>query len=221
MGYKRYKMLQKYINGEPQDEYRQGELIDDTVYNTLEACNEGNDNPDEPIYGAIYQWVVISDTYDCVNYSKYTREKEQISYDSGVSWEDTGQTRRGDLLEANSTDCGYNHILYRYEDDKVLFEMYEPCWSGEGADRRSRLNLRVWNKTENGTVRTKFFREGAYIDGWAYTEPQTDETFTHPFTFSTFYNVHNYYIEIGVNNSVKYRTDYFAFTSREIRNECS
>ena len=55
MGYKRYKMLQKYVNGEPQEEYKQGELIDDTVYNTLEDCNNGNDNPDEPIVGNIYQ----------------------------------------------------------------------------------------------------------------------------------------------------------------------
>lgn len=45
MGFKRYKMLQQYINGEAQEEYRQGDLIDDTVYNTLESCNDGNQKP--------------------------------------------------------------------------------------------------------------------------------------------------------------------------------
>ena len=107
MGYKRYKMLQKYINGEPQEEYKQGELIDDTIYQTLDACNEGNQNPDKPIEGDIYQWVTVSGEYECVGYDKYTKEKEQVSTDGGQTWTDTGQTRAGTLIEANSVDCGY------------------------------------------------------------------------------------------------------------------
>lgn len=107
MGYKRYKMLQKYINGEVQEEYKQGELISSTVFSTLEACNEGNQRPDEPIEGDIYQWVTVSGEYLCNEYDKYTKEKEQSSSDRGVSWTDTGRTRQGSLIEANSSDCGY------------------------------------------------------------------------------------------------------------------
>ena len=107
MGYKRYKMLQKYINGEPQEEYRQGELIDDTVYSTLEDCNDGNQKPDEPIEGYIYQWVTVSGEYVCNDVNKYTKEKEQKSSNNGVTWTDTGRTRQGTLIEANSEDCGY------------------------------------------------------------------------------------------------------------------
>ena len=46
MAYKRYKMLQLYVNGEAQEQYKQGELIDDTVYEELSECNEGNPKPD-------------------------------------------------------------------------------------------------------------------------------------------------------------------------------
>ena len=176
------------------------------------------------LLGAIYQWVVINDTYDCVNFNKYTREKEQISYDNGVTWEDTGQTRRGDLLEANSDDCGYNHIIDRYEDDEVLYEMYEPCWYIEDDSRTSRLNVRVWNKSGTYKMRFALYEEGAYNRGWKDIQTQTDDRFTFPFSFSTFYRVHNYYVKISkmVDGDLyrKYNTNYFAFTGSEIRNEC-
>lgn len=105
MLYKRYKMLQKYINGEAQEEYKQGELISDVTFGTLSECNEGNQKPDETIEGNIYQWVTISDDYICNGKDKYTKEKEQTSSDGGVTWIDTGRTRQGDLLQANSDDC--------------------------------------------------------------------------------------------------------------------
>lgn len=53
------------------------------------------------------QWV--ADTgYVCVGFNKMNKEKEQVSYNSGISWADTGNTRAGStLIEQNSTDCGY------------------------------------------------------------------------------------------------------------------
>lgn len=228
MGFKRYKMLQKYINGEPQEEYRQGELIDDTIYSTLDACNEGNQKPDEPIADTTYQWVTIDNEYLCANYSKYTKEKEQISYDRGVTWEDTGKTRRGELIEPNSEDCGYNHILFRYEDDEVLFEMYEPCWFVEESSRTPRLNIRVWNKGETNIMRTTLYIEGAHNRGWKDIQPQTDETFSFSFSTSSFYNSNRYYILVSEMVGEpgawwlynKYNTGYFSFTGSEIKNEC-
>ena len=105
MLYKRYKMLQKYINGEAQEEYKQGELISEVTFGTLSECNEGNQKPDESIEGNIYQWVTISDDYVCNGKDKYTKEKEQSSSDGGATWTDTGRTRQGYLIQANSTDC--------------------------------------------------------------------------------------------------------------------
>ena len=54
------------------------------------------------------QWV--ADTgYVCVGFDKYNKEKEQVSYNSGISWADTGNTRAGStLIEQNSEDCGYS-----------------------------------------------------------------------------------------------------------------
>ena len=114
MLYKRYKMLQKYINGEAQEEYKQGELISDVTFGTLDACNEGNQKPDESIEGNIYQWVVISGDYVCNGKDKYTKEKEQTSSDGGIIWTDTGRTRQGYLLQANSADCNEHTVEYRW-----------------------------------------------------------------------------------------------------------
>lgn len=54
-----------------------------------------------------YRWVTVSGEYVCVGHNKYTVEKEQTSSDGGKTWTDTGNTRQGDLIEANSTDCSY------------------------------------------------------------------------------------------------------------------
>lgn len=114
MLYKRYKMLQKYINGEAQEEYKQGELISEVTFGTLSECNEGNQKPDETIEGNIYQWVTISGDYVCNGKDKYTKEKEQTSSDGGITWTDTGRTRQGYLLQANSTDCVEHTVEYRW-----------------------------------------------------------------------------------------------------------
>ena len=54
-----------------------------------------------------YRWVTVSGEYVCDTGNKYAKEKEQVSEDGGMTWTDTGQTRAGTLIEANSTDCGY------------------------------------------------------------------------------------------------------------------
>lgn len=55
---------------------------------------------------AITRWVIVSGDYVCVGNDKYNREKEQISYDEGVTWTDTGAVRAGStLIETDSQDC--------------------------------------------------------------------------------------------------------------------
>ena len=55
-----------------------------------------------------YRWVTVSDEYVCVGYDKYEQLKKQESID-GVNWTDVVplETMQGNLIEANSTDCGY------------------------------------------------------------------------------------------------------------------
>ena len=104
MGYKRYKMLQKYVNGVATEEYKQGDLISESEYSTYDVCMEGNEKPDVPVIDTIYQWV--NDGTTCDGRSKYKLEKQQKSTDNGVTWTDTGATRKGNLIASCSDDCG-------------------------------------------------------------------------------------------------------------------
>ena len=104
MSYKRYKMLQKYVNGVATEEYKQGDLISESEYSTYDVCMEGNEKPDVPVIDTIYQWV--NDGTTCDGRSKYILEKQQKSTDSGVTWTDTGATRKGNLIASCSDDCG-------------------------------------------------------------------------------------------------------------------
>ena len=56
-----------------------------------------------------YRWVTVSDKYVCVGHNKYEQLKKQQSTDGGTTWTDVSpiETRQGNLIEANSTDCGY------------------------------------------------------------------------------------------------------------------
>lgn len=66
--------------------------------------------------GAItmYRWTL--DGFMCQGYDKYERYKRQVSHDNGGSWQDVepAEYQRGNLLEANSTDCGYIEPIYRW-----------------------------------------------------------------------------------------------------------
>ena len=82
-----------------------GQTMTDELLEPNSSCCDG----DTYICGqAIYRWVTVSGEYVCVGYDKYNKEKEQVSYNSGISWADTGNTRAGStLIEQNSEDCGY------------------------------------------------------------------------------------------------------------------
>ena len=59
----------------------------------------------------IYRWIVMTGATDyvCSGTSKYAKEKKQYSIDSGTTWNDVSpaEYRRGNLIEEQSTDCGY------------------------------------------------------------------------------------------------------------------
>ena len=62
------------------------------------------------------RWVADGDNYICSGssgYDKYQQEKQQVSYNDGQTWLDVSpkQTRVGELLEANSIDCGADPSL--------------------------------------------------------------------------------------------------------------
>ena len=94
--YNRYQKLQKYINNVPQDEYKQGELIGEVEYETLEEC-EGQ---------LQYRWVVSETKTMCSEYDLYNLEVKQFTTDGGLTWEDTDEIRLGPLVESWSNSCG-------------------------------------------------------------------------------------------------------------------
>ena len=64
-----------------------------------------------------YRWKAApTDDYLCSGTSKYYKVYYEVSYDGGQTWQHAvpEQTKRGDLIEANSTDCGYIAPQYRW-----------------------------------------------------------------------------------------------------------
>ena len=54
------------------------------------------------------RWIEVNPSIDfiCENGNKFYLQKKEISTD-GVNWTDSGDKRKGPLIEANSADCGY------------------------------------------------------------------------------------------------------------------
>ena len=65
---------------------------------------------------SIFRWVVmdISSDYICEGMTKYYKEKEQVSYDSGATWQDVwpAEYRKGELYETDSVECEADYYGY-------------------------------------------------------------------------------------------------------------
>jgi len=94
------------------EETQQGELIE------TNSVDCGYVPPVEPQY----QWVV--DGYTCNGVDKYQKKVKQISYDEGQTWENIVPevTELGDLLEQNSTDCGYIPPIYEWREEGEIID---------------------------------------------------------------------------------------------------
>ena len=55
----------------------------------------------------IYKWEDSDETM-CDGTSLYYKSYEWVSYDNGVTWEKTSNTKAGTLIQEESTDCGYS-----------------------------------------------------------------------------------------------------------------
>ena len=62
----------------------------------------------------ITKWVTVSGEFLCDTGNKYAKEKEQVSEDGGMTWTDTGNTRKGSLIKTDSPGC----ISYRWVEMK-------------------------------------------------------------------------------------------------------
>ena len=97
---KYYKQKQQqFINNTWVDtgDYRKGELYE-------------TDSTDCGYVAPQYRWYqAAASDYICSGTTKYYKEYYQVSYDSGTTWTNVipEQTRTGNVIEYDSTDCGY------------------------------------------------------------------------------------------------------------------
>ena len=80
----------------------------------------------------MYRWYQApASDYICSGTSKYYKEYYQVSYDGGSTWQNVSpeQTRRGALIETESTDCGYVPVQYRWKDtSSTMCSGYTRCY---------------------------------------------------------------------------------------------
>lgn len=104
--YRRFKVQQKYVNGQPTEEYRLGVEVDGTNYHSLEECNRGSECTELE-----YRWVDMesTDDYICDGTNKYKKQKKQQKCVNEETWTDVYpyEYQKGELLENDSVDCGY------------------------------------------------------------------------------------------------------------------
>ena len=61
----------------------------------------------------IYKWEDSDETM-CDGTSLYYKSYEWVSYDNGVTWEKTGNTRAGTLIEKDASECGYTGFRWTF-----------------------------------------------------------------------------------------------------------
>lgn len=100
--YKRYRVEQKYIDGIPQEEYRLGEIYDDTPYHSLETCEEGHECILE------YRWIDVEGEVICEGEASYHKQKRQQKCNTEDEWVDVypQEFRRGELISEQAGECG-------------------------------------------------------------------------------------------------------------------
>lgn len=159
--YYKYEKYQKYINGVPTEEYKQGELIGTGDYSSKEDCEKG----------AIYKWIDSGETI-CDGYKLCVKEIKQKSIDGGQTWTNTDETRAGTVIDMWSTECG---VVIMYE------------WRPTGRTRCKGYNEEAeYVYQVSYTMGTTWVDVEPRQTKWEVTDVFTDECFlaAEPFTFT-------------------------------------
>ena len=88
--------------------------LQEQINTIIEAVSGCCSEPEE-----IYRWITMTgpNDYICSGTTKYAKEKKQVSYDNGITWQDVvpAEYQRGAKLEEQSPDCGYEPVIeYRW-----------------------------------------------------------------------------------------------------------
>ena len=134
--------------------------------NTIRLQNDpdcGCSTPVEPQYRYVQTTTVM-----CVGYDEYWVEKQQISTDGGLTWNDVvpSVTRQGELKKKNSTTCGWSQeTIYDWRLD-------ETRWACNGVNSYY-LNVR-YESIDNGATWTKSVPEVTNISTTIHLENDPD-----------------------------------------------
>ena len=141
MSYVRFYKWQQYVNGEPTGIFKKGELVDDTTYDSYSDCTN---------VAPLTRWIQTEMTM-CDGYDLCYVDKEQISYDEGTSWSDTGNTRPGNVIEYGSSQCVSSD--WRIVPGEYVCEVFDKYTK----EQEWQLIEGVWTPTQN-------YRKGTLIE---------------------------------------------------------
>ena len=138
---------------------------------------------DEETYS---QWIDVEGEYLCDGTSKYKKSRKWISADN-VTWFATDVYMLGDLIEENSSDCGYEtpYQYWRFEywsvtdgyicDDGNKYEKLQRWVSSNGASYQPIDVFKKGDLIDSNSVDCGFYP--AYYD-YAYSKYQDDDDYT-------------------------------------------
>lgn len=161
-----YYLLHRYESQDGGQNWYESDPSVTSLSSTIRLANDpscGCEQPTEPMYRYVQTTSVL-----CVGYDEYWVEKQQVSYDSGLTWADVYPevTRQGSLKKQNSTTCGWNpSIVYKWELDNTR-------WACSGADSYY-LNVR-YESLDNGSTWNKSIPEVTAISTTIHLESDPD-----------------------------------------------
>lgn len=184
--YRRFIVQQKYVDGQPTEEFRLGMEVDGKNYHSQEACESGSECTQVE-----YRWTTVEDDYICEGTSKYTKQKRQQKCVTDDEWTDIYpyEYQKGDMIEKDSEDCGYEVDYYR---------VY-PMTDGGGkitivpslASYRENTEIGVMQE-ENRFYTLSYYEYGSTAE---YGSSTTSKTFTLPMTNDWYISAHYTYSE--------------------------
>lgn len=107
----RYKKLEEFVSYDggityqPTGTFIKGDIIDSGEYNNITDCETPAKIPE-----TLYRWLKYNyeEKYVCEGRDKYYLEYQQVSYNGGLTWSNTGEERKGGVAVYDSDDCKDN-----------------------------------------------------------------------------------------------------------------
>lgn len=101
-------------------------------------------------------------------YSKYYKQQKQVSYDSGNTWENLNEYQKGELIENDSSDCGYVGQLERWVNTGTTCEGYDKYYIQVKEISDDGVNWSATSETQLGNLIERNSTDCGYIHNYHY-----------------------------------------------------